>query len=213
MNEYISCHIKSYIYIHDIICAYLSTISSKLPGTTHPRRTKLRPAAANSSFSVGYPWRSRASDGGFHGHGVSKKGWFIINGTCHEHWWFGGRPISGNHHIWYLSVTCIEYLGSLGIACHATMQQLQHRIGWDVFGITESKSRNLSRSKVTNSEVVWDQKNLWCGSVHGIICCRDSYTLNPTAMEYPQSGPKQKERDGGCYGFPIAICVTQDVNL
>ena len=33
----------------------------------------------------------------------------------------------------YLSVNCIEYLGSLGIACHATMQQLQHRIGWDVF--------------------------------------------------------------------------------
>ena len=77
MNEYISYHIKSNMYIY-ILCAYLSTISPTLPGTTHPRRKKLRPAAANSSFSVGYPGRSRASDGGFHGHGVSKNGWFII---------------------------------------------------------------------------------------------------------------------------------------
>lgn len=109
-----------------------------------------------SSLGWGFPWS-----------------WGIKKGLVYNQWkmpWtlmIWGTPYFRKppYLIIYISVTCIEYLGSLGIACHATMQQLQHRIGWDVSGITEriteSKSRNLSRSKATNSEVVWDQKKIF----------------------------------------------------
>ena len=134
----ISHIISNNIYIWYYMCvSYLSTISPTLPGTTHPRRTKLRPAAANSSFSVGCPWRSRASDGGFHGHGVSKKGWFIINGKCHEHWWFGGRPISEKTTIFDNLYKCYLYW-ILGItwdrmSCNHATAATSYRLGcfWD----------------------------------------------------------------------------------
>ena len=39
-------------------------------------------------------WFSKISNGDFHKWGYPK--WMVYNGKCHENWWFGGTPISGN---------------------------------------------------------------------------------------------------------------------